>query len=80
MTRPTPCPLNQEQHGTEEAARIKERFDTLMRTYGFHPAATDMDPPLRAAIAASAILEVPRPCVGVWFQCLVSVFSVGFAV
>ena len=43
--------------------RIKERFDTLMRTYGFHPSATDMDPPLRAAIAASAILEVPRPCV-----------------
>jgi hypothetical protein len=42
----------------EESVTIKNRFDTLMKTYGYHPAATDIDARLRAAIAAMAILEV----------------------
>ena len=48
----------QNAHGAEESVTIKNRFDTLMKTYGYHPAATDIDASLRAAIAATAILEV----------------------
>jgi hypothetical protein len=44
--------------GPTESAAIKQRFDTLMRTYNYHPAATDIDAGLRTAIGATAILEV----------------------
>jgi len=48
----------QDLHGSAESVVIKQRFDTLMTTYGFHPSAAG--PPALACPPPAPAAMLPR--------------------